>query len=458
MAEVVSGDEQRARDLLGGPSADLKRVLCDESDGLSWEDLGTVVDRDAARVAEVLRECAECGKYPPAPWTRLMWRLVSMRREDKAALDVEDDVFEVLLGTPEDLFVNVTTALADFLRAISDAWDSERESDFRVLWRRTWISTASGSSIGNADPVTRALNHVSGKLAEAAIFRLSKHEPLPQSGLPSSVRFYFDTIATSPDAHPARVLLAARLNFLFTVDPKWTEMELVRRLDPSANPSEALDLWAGFAWSPTLSPNSLQAIKGSYLAVLARDDLPSRTKRGLLDLLVAICLTIPEELTKSEVRSVISRLSDSSLRVPLSSLRHRLTGSPSERGQIWNDKVEPWLRDYWPREGGRNSAATSEAMIHLVMGSGDSFPEAVSRCTPFLKPLESHHWDIVYLKEHIDKHPAAVLDVLSRVVQEELPRNSRPDLREILDAIAGVRPDLREDPGFRSLHQIASAG
>ena len=458
MAEVVSGDEQRSRDLLGGPSADLRRVLCDESDGLSWEDLGAVVHRDAARVAKVLRECAERGKHPPAPWTRLMWHLVSMRREDKAAPDVEDDVLEVLSSAPDELFVNVTTALADFLRAIGDTWDSERESEFRVLWEKTWISAASGVSIDNADPVTQALNHVSGKLAEAAIFRLSKHEPLAQSGLPSSVRFYFDTIATSPDAHPGRVLLAARLNFLFTVDPKWTEMELVRRLDPSANPSEALDLWAGFAWSPRLSPNLLQAIKGSYLAVLARDDLPSRTKRGLLGLLVAICLNIPEELTKGEVLSVIGRLSDSSLRVALWSLRDRLTGSPSERGQIWNDKVEPWLRDYWPREGGRNSAATSEAMIHLVIGSGVSFAEAVSCCTPFLKPVESHHWDIVYLKEHIDKDPAAVLDLLSRVVQEELSQNSRPDLREILDAIAGVRPDLREDPRFRCLHQIASAG
>lgn len=456
-AEVVSGDEQRAQDLLGGPSADLKRVLCDESDGLSWEDLGAVVQQDAARVAEVLRECAERGEHPPAPWTRLMWHLVAMRREDKAAPDVEDDVLEVLSSAPDDLFAKTATAVADSLRGIGDAWDSERESEFRVLWEKTWINAANGIGIDNADPVTRALNHVSGKLAEAAIFRLSKHEPLPQSGLPSSVRFYFDTIATSPDAHPGRVLLAARLNYLFTVDPKWTERELVRRFDPSANPSEALDLWAGFAWSPRLWPNLLQAIKGSYLAVLTRDDLPSRTKRGLIGLLVAICLNIPEGLTGKEVRSVMRRLSEDSLCVALGSLTDRLTGSDAERGQIWNDKVEPWLRDYWPREGSRNSAFTSEYMMRLVIGSGDSFPEAVSFCTPFLMPVESHHWDLVYLKEHVEKHPEAVLDLLSRVVREDLPQHFRPDLRKILDAIAGVRPDLREDPRFRRLHQIASA-
>lgn len=286
----------------------------------------------------------------------------------------------------------------------------------------------------------------------------SVSEPPSQSGIPSSVRFYFDTIATSPDAHPGRVLLAARLNFLFAVDPKWTEKRLIRRLDPYANPSEALDLWAGFAWSPRLSPNLLQAIKGSFLAVLGRDDLPSRTRHGLVDVLIAICLYIPEELTRDEVRSVMRRLSEDSLSVALRSLRDRLTGTPSERAQTWNDKIAPWLERYWPRDGSRNSTATSEAMIHLVIGSGDAFRKAVACCTPFLKPVESHHWDLVYLEEHVEKHPAAVLDLLLPVVQEDLHQLFRPDLWEILEAVAGVRPDLREDPRFRRLHRIASAG
>lgn len=458
MAEPVRGDEQRAQDLLGGPSADLQRVLCGESGDLSWEDLGAVVHRGTARVAEVLRECAEGGEHPRAPWTRLMWHLVSMRREDKAAPDVEDDVLEVLSSAPDELFAKTTSAVAGFLRSIGDVWGSERESEFRVLWDKTWTNAGSEVSIDNADPVTRARNQVSGKLAEAALLRLWKHEPPPQSGLPSSVRFYFDTIATSPDAHPGRVLLAARLNFLFAIDPTWTEMQLIRRLDPSANPSDAWDLWAGFAWSPRLEPNLLQAIKGSYLAVLVSDDLPSRTKRGLVGLLIAICLDIPEELTEDEVRSVTRRLSEKSLCLALRSLRSRLNGSAAERAQTWNDKVAPWLDRFWPREGSRNSVATSEAMIHLVMGSGDGFQKAVSCCAPFFKPVESHHWNLVYLKEHVERHPEAVLDLLPKVVQEDLPQHFRRDLRKILDAIASVRPDLREDPRFRHLHQIASGG
>ena len=151
-------------------------------------------------------------------------------------------------------------------------------------------------------------------------------------------------------------------------------------------------------------------------------------------------------------------LSEKSLCVALRSLERRLAGGSSERAQTWNDEIEPWLKDYWPREGSRNSAVTSEHMMHLVIGSGDSFPEAVSFCTRFLKPVESHHWGIVYLKEHIEKHPAAVLEFLSRVVQVDLPQHFRPDLREILEAVAGVQQELREEPSFRRLHQIASGG
>ena len=457
-AKTVRGDDRRARALLGGPLADLQRVLCVERDQLRWEDLDAVVRGDAARVAEALRECAEGGEYPPEPWWRLMSHLASIRREGNAATEVEDDVSQVLSNAPGDLFVNVKTAVTEFVRAIAQAWDRGRETEFRVLWEKTWISAANDVGSDNNDPVSHAINHGVGKLAEAALFRLWKHEPPPQSGLPSSVQFYFDTIATSSDGHPGRVVLVSRLNFLFAIDPTWTEQQLIRRLDLSAHPTEALDLWAGFAWSPKLGPNLLQAIKGLYLTVLARDDLPSRTKRGLVDLLIAICLGIPEELTKGEVRAAVRGLSEKSLCVVLWSLRRRLTGSSSERAQTWNDKIEPWLKDYWPREGSRNSAATSEHMMRLVIGSGDSFPAAVSFCTHFLKPVESHHWGLVYLQEHIEKHPAAVLQLLLPVVQEELPQHFRPDLREILEEVAGVQPELREEPSFRQLHQIASGG
>ena len=458
-AEIVGGDDRRARELLGGPLADLQRVLCGEGDELRWEDLDAIVRGDPARVAKALRECAEGGQYPAAPWRQLMWHLTSMRREDKAATAVEDDVSQILSNAPDDLFANVTTAVAEFVRAIGQAWDMERESEFQGLWKKSWISAANDVGSDHNDPISHAINHGVGKLAEAALFRLWRHEPLPQSGLPSSVRPYLDSIATSPDAHPGRVLLAAQLNFLFAVDPGWTEKQLIRRLDPSTNPSEALDLWAGFAWSPRLGPNLLRAIKGLYLAVLDRSDIPSRTRRGLVDLLVAICLDIPEELTKREVRAAVKGLSEKSLCVTLRSLEHRLTGSAAERGLTWKDKVEPWLQDYWPRTGSRNSAATSESMMHLVIGSGDSFPNAVSFCTPFLKPVENHHrWGLVYLKEQIEEHPGAVLDLLSQVVQEDIPQHFRANLREILEAIGRVQPDLREDPRFRRLHQIASTG
>ncbi len=458
-AKAVRGDEQRARVLLSGSLAGLQSVLCGEADELRWEDLGAVVRRDAARVAEALRECAAGGNYPPAPWWSLLSHLASIRHEGNAATEVEDDVSQTLSSAPDDLFVKVTTTAAEFIRVIGQAWDRGREPEFRVLWERAWPSAASGVEIDNVDPVTRALNHVSGKLAEAAIFRLSKHEAQFQSGLPSSVRPYFDSIATSPDAHPGRVLLAAQLNFLFAIDPTWTEQQLIHRLDPSASPSEAFDLWAGFAWSPRLGPNLLQAIKGFYLAVLARDDLPSRTKRGLVDLLVAICLGIPEALTNAEVCAAMGELSEQSQSMALQSLERRLSGSSSERAQTWNDKVEPWLKDYWPREGNRNSPVTSEDMMRLVIGSGDSFPEAVSFCARFLKPLESHHlWGRVYLEEQIEEHPAAVLELLSQVVEAGLPQHFQIDLREILQSIAGVRPKLREEPSFRRLQRIAGGG
>ena len=294
-------------------------------------------------------------------------------------------------------------------------------------------------------------------LAEAALFRLWKHTPRHQTGLPSSVRPYFDAIAVGPDGHFGRVLLAARLNPLFAIDPEWTGEALVRRLDPSADSTEALDLWAGFAWSPKVGPNLLAALKCALLAVLARDDVRPRTTRALVSLLVAICLDAPGELAESEIRSVVESLSEESLCRALRSLESRLTGSFAERAQTWHDTIGPWLEAYWPHEGRRNTPRTSASMMRLVIAAGDAFGQAVSWSTRVLKPVETHG-PLGNLKrsKHVELHPSAVLDLLASVVGEDPPPFARSPLRGILDAIQQEQPELSDDSRFRSLHRIAA--
>ena len=449
-------DQGSAAQLLDGPASDLEEALGDEGQPLDWDTIGALVNLSAPKVFEALRGCAERGGFPPKPWKHLMWHIASVQREGKLHPDA-DDVARLLSGAPDGLFRGVGTAAGGFVKGLAKAWDGDREPDFRSLWEKAWLGAAQGTEINVDDPVTHALNHVSGMLAEAALFRLWMHTPQPQTGLLSSVRPYFDAVAEGPDGHFGRVLLAARVNPLYAIDPEWTEGALVRRLDPSADSTEALDLWAGFAWSPKVGPNLLTALKRSLLAVLARDDVRPRTMRKLVSLLVAICLDVPEELAKSEIRRVMDSLSEESLCQALGTLESRLTGSSAERAKTWHNTIGPWLETYWPHEGSRNTARSSASMMRLVIAAGDAFDQSVSWSTPFLKPIETHA-PLGSLKgsEHVQNHPSAVLDLLARVVNEDPPPYARSPLRGILDAIQQEQPGLSDDPRFRHLYRIAA--
>ena len=453
---VVHEEHTWAQQLLDGPASDLEQAVCDEAKPLGWDDADALVRVDAQKVFEALRACAERGRFSPEPWKHLLWHLAAIRPEGDPDPDVEDSVIRILLDAPDDFFLGVGTAAATFVGDLAEAWDKERESSIRSLWERAWLGTSDPTEIDIDDPVTQALNHVAGILAGAALARLGKHTLRPRSGLSSSLRPYFDAVAKCQDGHLGRVRLTASLNRLFTIDPEWTEEALVQRLDPDVDSSEALDMWAGFAWSPTVGPTLLTTLKPALLAVLARNDVRPKTMRALITLLVAICLDAPESVTESEVRNVMDSLSEESLCEALRSLGSRLTGSSFDCGQIWRDRIGPWLETYWPREGERNTARTSETMLFLVIASGDAFCHAVTWSGTILKPIETHA-PLSHLKhsEHVKRQPSAVLRILDSVVKEDPPQYARSPLRAILGAIQQDQPGLTDDPRFRRLYRIA---
>ena len=454
---VVHEDHTSAQQLLDGPASHLEAALCDEDQPLGWDDMDALVRVGPRKVFEALCGCAERGTFPPEPWKHFLWHIAAIRAEGDPDPVVENTVARILLDAPDDLFLDVGTAAATFVQDLAEAWDKERESSIRPLWEKAWLGTSNRIELDNDDAVTQALNHVGGILAGAALARLGEHTLRPQSGLSSSLRPYFDTIAKCQDGHLGRVRLTASLNRLFTIDPEWTEEALVQRLDPDVGSSEALDMWAGFTWSLTVGPTLLTTLKPALLAVLARNDVRPKTMRALISLLVAICLDAPESVTESEVRKVMDSLSEESLCEALRSLGSRLTGSSFECGQIWRDRIGPWLERYWPRQGGRNTARTSETMLFLVIASGDAFRQAVLWSATFLKPIETPA-PLGRLKhsEHVKRQPSAVLPLLDSVVNEDPPQYARSPLLAILGAIQQEQPGLTDDPRFRRLYRIAA--
>ena len=359
---------------------------------------------------------------------------------------------------PERLFRDVGSAAAGFVKRLAEEYGTGRDSELEVLWTKAWngIGKSKSQAYGLDGPLTEAMNHPAGKLAEAALIRLRKFEPGRGAGLPLPVRSYFDKISVGVDGHLGRVMLATKLHYLFAIDPAWVGEQLIPRLNPRFS-EEAADLWFAYGWSPTIGPDLLQAFKDSYLEVLCGREEGGRTRSNLIHLFVTICLEAPSELTTEEVHRVVQAMSEKALKIVLGSLKQRLRGDPAARARIWHEKIHPWLHDYWPRAVVRNTGGTSEAMVALLPECGDAFADAAAWSLHYLRPLEGHGLYHLHKNGCAEQHPGSMLLVLDKVATADaLPGHQRHTLHMILDVLDAADPDSSGDVRFQRLYQIAT--
>ena len=168
-------------------------------------------------------------------------------------------------------FNGIAAAAAGVVKTLAERFGTGREEELEALWKRVWSQRGETEpeAVSLDDPLTAAMNHPAGELAEAALIRLWKYELRAGAGFPPSVRTYFTVIAEDPNGHFGRVMLATRLYYLFELDPEWTAEHLIARLSPKRS-KEAADLWSAYGWSPTIGPGPFPSIQGAISRILAR--------------------------------------------------------------------------------------------------------------------------------------------------------------------------------------------
>ena len=204
-------------------------------------------------------------------------------------------------------------------------------------------------------------------------------------------------------------------------------------------------------------------MKNSFLKMLESYDTIHDRYKILAKLLVLICIDSPKELEHDRVRVVVDTLTEKALEAVLSYLTVRMAGSADERASIWNAKVKPWLTSNWPSEGQRNTAATAEEMMKLVMESGRAFPDAVSwalevRAVQPIRRLLRLHRLLEPGYDHIKKHSDAVLRLLTSVVSRDSVMNGDKSLilRPIIEELEASNPALARMPEFQKLQRFAN--
>ena len=450
--ERIGIEDYAPEHLVEGSVGDIVAAL--ESEQLGQGKLRELAVRKPVKVVRALRRISKRGKWPAEYWQGFLWQLTGPKY--RARLHIH--AARVLAEAPDELFGETASAVADLVDRLADECGTDRETEFGILWKKSWAGKGEGGSetAGKHETLVKALNHPAGKLAKAAWVRLRKYEPRAGMGIPAPVKPYFDAMAEDPLGHLGRVRLVTGLHPLFAIDPEWTERHLIARLARTQS-QEAADLWSAYGWSPRLGPDLLKAIRTPLLEILRDGKLRDRRLRKLRHLFMAVCLDAPGDLTEGEIRSVVDPLPEQGLVTVLGSLIQRLTGTPDERRRIWCEKLQPWLLEYWPREQKRNTGKTSEMILEMLAECGNAFPQASEWSLAYLRPIRGESLYVLNRNGCAKQYPESMLKLLDKTTDVHILQDHyKPVLQELLGTLRDENCEIVGDSRFQDLFRIAA--
>jgi hypothetical protein len=303
-------------------------------------------------------------------------------------------------------------------------------------------------------PVTAAINHPVGHVTQAVINLWFKRKPTDNDLLPADIkRFFTELCDVQVDQfRHGRVLLGSRLIAFFRVDRPWTEQYLLPLFSWN-NPAEAKGVWEGFLWSPRLYQPLLTAFKPQFLESANHYTDLGEHRKQFAAFLTYAALGPTEGYTMDEFRSAIGALPQDGLEESTQALSQALEGTADQREDYWENHVQPFWQQVWPKSHGLATPRIAECLTRLVIAARGEFPAALAAVQDWLQPIEHPHYVVHLLHESgvCHRYPADTLRLLNAVIadQQWVPR----ELGQCLDEIGQVAPQLVQDAQYKRLRE-----
>ena len=435
-----------------------KRPDIDQSEVLQgWRTLAESTSKESIeKVANVLGRLVEKKSWDLGPWNYAFGGLRVHGGTD-SALEIWKQFSPFLFKIPEDLSKSVLSTLADWLRAVTATLSVEDEKSFWDLWDRFYelsLKVEVRSDVLAYGAIHAAINHPAGTEAEALLDRLWKRPLTKGAGIPQELKPRFDSIANADEesAHLARVILASRLHSLFWLDPEWTAERLLTKLE--WNSPEALNLWQGYLWAPRVSPELLSAYKTQFLQAFDRSNQLGEWAENLYHLFASICVNLEGLLSVGEMRRAVANSSADGLTWILHTFRDLLRGAENKAGELWRERIGPWLTKIWPTALEKQHPRIATAAAEMAVYSGDGFPAAcVFVMQRVIVPVE--HFDTVCFRvedtDMASRYPKEVLALLDALAGQSTPNWQFHLLPEILKKITTAQPKAVALPEYKRL-------
>jgi hypothetical protein len=408
------------------------------------------------RALGALAHAARSGDAPRWAWGEFLQ--AESRSSD--SLRMVRAIAARLQSLPPDSLRGIAYPVSEWMKALGDRLYGDSETALPGLWDRMLIALRSTEVKQRRHPPrswgTEALNAPVGKLVDLLMMDPAKNGLAPGAGFPAHWTARLEDLLGLPGdmRRHALVMLGFQITWLFTIDPAWTERQLVPLVDDSGPDGDAL--WGGLLWAARLPPRSLYPRLKTALISRATDDHRRNEKTILAGFLLAgwgsNTSTEKRLVTDIELREVLIHADDEFRQQLLWQLERWCTEPDSD----WRTRVIPFFRHVWPKQRALHTPATSSHLANFALASGDLMPAVVELILPRLVPLRRTFLRFKSQGEAAADHPAraypaATLDLLWAVLGEDT--SSWPHrIKESLELLAQA-PDTASDPRLSELRR-----
>ena len=413
---------------------------------------GLAESRPAFALA-VLTDAARKGKFPAREWAALLHEIAKGESNQRLLTAIAARLAK--LGTEK---------VAELRHPISE-WIRDRATElltnlpdvFRAVWDLLVAALATHppkDRFRRADAgwVDDGLNQPAGRMVDALFKDPSKVNFNSDKGLPTEWKTRLDQLLALPgDARRHVIAMTApHSNWLYFIDPDWTESRLLAVAD--GDDADAQAFWGGYFWAAQTPQLPLYTrLKPAFIA-LARSGAKRRDHANkLAGMLLAGWAGSDDPAEKDtlipdvELREVLIH-GDDELRTQMLWYLQRWSNEPDSK---WGDRILPFLERVWPRQRSVRTPQTSGRLVDMALAMPDRFVEIVNAILPLLDAVAGSSvrmGHFIDLEEGIaSQHPRELLDLLWKVLPEDAwlwPYETRRTL-DALKAQELVRDDTR---------------
>ncbi len=369
-----------------------------------------------------------------------------------------NNVSSLLIQADQKLFHDVPWAIARWVKtnAKSIPINSIEEDSFWQLYKLMIDNCTNNKELESSNPVNYAINHPIGIITESLFdrFGMRKFESgygISDNGLIDSLNYI--VLSKNKEAVAGLIILASRLHYLHSIDPLWTEKELIPLFNWE-NHELASALWQGYLWNPRISADLAISLKDNIVETIIHIDALGESSSNLIRLFAVICLQFPDLYKAREKYNSLVEAGVKNLAFIADLFWDTVKEDIKSADDYWRNRIYPFMKSAWPKSAEFVSDKISYYFSLMLSELDDAFVEALDYLEPQIKPFANITLIIMKLCDGDlpEKHPESVFKLISLIftTNYEWPSDS---FRELLDRLTSSDPSIKEEFSYRIIDE-----